>query len=489
MGRTVSMVMTSKANAMRLAVAVVSVLALAAVADAETLTYGADAGFGQTDNINLTRSNKVSQTIATVDADFDVKHQSRRLDIDAKGNFTDYDYLQSAYGNQLLGRFDGVAHVALIPQKLTWVFHDTFGQAALDPFVPNTPGNVENVNNFSTGPDLALRVGTTGFIDAGLRYARSQFQTSPDNSNRELANFAAGLQLSARSSVSLHAAAERVLFVDTVLNGNFTRSSGYVRYEIQGARTFLSVDLGATKLTQDAAAAPVRLPGEFGPLPIAQNAYSTTGPLARISVSRILSSTATLTLSGSRELTDASSSFSGLQGGAIGVVGTASAVLTSSSYTADSASVTWRYMRNRTTIAVSGRWEKDVYVTQPQFDRTNGGVELNLSRLLSRAFALQVIGRYGKTNYINAGAIVQTGGSPKFDDSLVGAALVWRHGRAMEVRLRAEHGSRTTTGPDFGYQETRAFLTVGYRPFAQTANEMPGFKNLPAIDSSPAAEP
>ena len=33
-----------------------------------------------------------------------------------------------------------------------------------------------------------------------------------------------------------------------------TDSSGYVRYEIQGARTGLSVELGATKITQDASA-------------------------------------------------------------------------------------------------------------------------------------------------------------------------------------------------------------------------------------------
>ncbi len=231
----------------------VSLLALAPIAGAQTLlkllahrirapvrrdlTYGVDAGLGETDNVTLAPTNKVSQTIATVDADFDVKHQSSRLDVDAKGNFTDFDYLQGAYGNQLLGRFDGMAHFALIPQRLTWVLQDDFGQAALDPFVPMTPGNIENVNYVSTGPDFALRMGGTGFVDASVRVARATYQTSPFNSNRVLGSLAAGLQLSARSSVSLNGVAERVLFDNTVVNGDFDRSSAYVRYEIEGART------------------------------------------------------------------------------------------------------------------------------------------------------------------------------------------------------------------------------------------------------------
>src|SRR5208283_796736 len=71
------------------------------------LTYGIDAGVGETDNVTLVPSDKVSQTIATTDLDFAVKEQSRLLEVSAKGDFSYLDYLQNAYGGQLLGRFDG----------------------------------------------------------------------------------------------------------------------------------------------------------------------------------------------------------------------------------------------------------------------------------------------------------------------------------------------------------------------------------------------
>ena len=242
--------MSLRSSPQRLPAAIVLVLALASTAAAETLTYGVDAGIAESDNVTLVSTNKVSQTMAVADTDFDFKQQSRLLDADVKGNFSYIDYLQNAFSNQLIGRFDGIAHVALIPERLNWVVQDDFGQSTLDPFTPTTPTNLENVNYVSTGPDLSLRLGGTSFLNMGARYARAQYETSPFNSNRVLGNIAWGLQLSALSSVSLNADTERVKFENTVVNTDFDRTNAFVRYEAHGARTDLSADLGATTISQ-----------------------------------------------------------------------------------------------------------------------------------------------------------------------------------------------------------------------------------------------
>src|SRR5258708_1362271 len=305
-----------------------------AVSKAETLTYGVDLGVGESDNITLVSTNKVSQTIAAADADFDFKEQSRRLNVDAKGNFAYLDYLQGAYGSQLIGRFDGIAPLAIIPEPIVWVLKDDFGQAAVDPFTPTTPTNLENINYVSTGPDFALRFGANSYVNASARYARAQYATSPFNSNRLLGNLAWGLQLSARSSVSLNAHTDRVLFENTLLNSDYDRTKGFGRYEVHGARTDLTADLGATV--------------------VRQNGTSTTGGLAKVELGRKLSSAARLTLSVGRELTDASTSVSNLQSGATGVVGTAPAAQTSNNYTSSYVSPGGQYERNRTTVGLSG---------------------------------------------------------------------------------------------------------------------------------------
>jgi hypothetical protein len=417
------------------------------------LNYGVSAGIGQTDNVTLVATDRLSQTMAIAEGDVDFKQQSRRLDADVKGNFTYLDYLQGAYSNQLVGRFDGSAHFALIPERLTWALQDNYGQAGIDPFTPLTPANLEDINYLSTGPDLTLRLTGKSYLNMGARFADVRYETSPFDSDRLSGNIAWGLRVSALSDLSLNAYTERVKFKDTVLNTDFDRTSVFTRYAIQGARTELSADLGATK--------------------IYEADESTTGGLARIDLSRKISPAAKLTFTIGHDLTDAGNSFSTMQSGATGIVGTAPAAQTSQSYTDNYASVGWQYQRNRTTIAISGRWEKDVYANQPTLDNTRGGAEFNFERKLTSTFTGQLWGRWYKTDYARA-VVTPQNGSSDYNDSLIALGLTWRHGRGFEVRLRAEHASRDASTASAGFHENRALLTVGYRPIPRSNEIDPG---------------
>jgi hypothetical protein len=427
---------TAAARAKRALISVTSLLALVPAAKSAASNYGIDVGVGATDNVSLVPTDQIRQTMATADLDFALKQQSSRLDTDLKGNFTYLDFLQHAYGGELLGRFDGLAHLALVPERLTWTLQDDFGQAQLSPFEAPTPTNLENVDYLSAGPDLTLRLGSTGFLNLSGRYARAQYQTSPFDSNRVLGSLAWGLQLSARSSVSLDGNIEHVLFDNTALNTDFDRSSGYVHYELHGARTDLVANLGATELNQGSA--------------------SRSGPLIGLELTRKLSPEAKLTLKAGQELTDASTSFSALENGAIGAISIGPAAVTSSSYTSTYASVSWHYERDRTALGLSARSEKDSYEGQPVLDNSRGGAELKLDRQVTRALSAQLLGSLYYTDYAHANYTTE--------DGLVGAALTLREGRGLEFRLRYNHVSRVATGIGTGFRENIAFLTIGYRP-------------------------
>jgi hypothetical protein len=403
----------------------------------ESLIYGVDVGVGESDNVTLVETDKVSQTIAIADLDFDFKDQSRRFDIDAKGDFTYLNYLQNAYSNQLLGRFDGTAAVALIPEHLNWVVRDNYGQGQIDPFTPVTPTNLENINYAATGPDAAFRFGPTVFLDLSARYARISYETQPYDRNEILGSAALGRVLSPQSSISINASFKRALFDDTVGNTDFDRSSVYAHYEVQGARTVLAANFGVTRVNQDS--------------------ESFTGPVAQLQLSRVLSAASKLTFAAGRDLTDAGSAFANLQSGAIGGIVTGPGALSINNYTATYGSIRWDYARNRTTFAVSGTWEKDSYKGFPLQDVTRGSAEFRVERRLSRAFTAELLGRVYRTDYINTD-FSET-------DGLAGAALMFHEGRALEIKLRYEHTSRVASGVgSSGYHENRAFVTVGYRP-------------------------
>jgi hypothetical protein len=415
---------------------------------AESFTYGVDVGIGETDNVTLVQTDKVSQTMAITDLDFDLKDQSRRFDVDAKGIFSDLDYLQNAYSNQLIGRFDGKADVAVIPDHVIWVLTDSFGQAQIDPFSAAVPTNLQNINYVSTGPDATFRLGPTIFLDLSARYAKTTYQTDPFDSNVVNAAAALGRALSAQSSISINGSFERALFDNTEVNTNFDRSSVYAHYEVQGARTDLTANLGATKVDQ--------------------GLESFTGPSAKLQLRRKLSSVSTLTFTLGRDITDGSSAFSNLQSGAIGGIVTGPAVVSQNNYTVTNGSIGWEYARNRTTIGVSGTWERDSYDGQPLQDLTRGNAEFRVERKLSRVLTAQVLGRLYRTEYANA--------DYSETDWLAGGALVFREGRGLEIKLRYEHSSRAVSGvgvssgigdvpgESTGFGENTVFLTIGYRP-------------------------
>jgi hypothetical protein len=435
----------------RLLPGIAAAVPLVTAAQADGFNFGVDAGIGESDNITLVETNKVSQTMAIADLDFSLKQKGSHLDANVVGDFTYLDFLQNAYGGELLGRLNGAVRYAIVPESLTWTLQDNWGQAQLSPFSPLVPSNQENVNYVSTGPDWYARLGGTNFLDVGARYSRADYGTTPIDNNRLLGSVQFGHEISAHSSLSLNVSVERVLFENTVLNTNYDLSNAYARYELHGARTDLSADLGVNKASQ--------------------NGSSNSGVSAQLELTHHVSDAAKVTVTAGRELTDASADFSSLQTSVVAnavninsVVSNAPAAITSSIFRRDYIAAAWNYERHRTTVGVSGRWEKDDYVNQSQYNETRDRLDFNVERKLTHALTAQLFANIYQSRYDHQQFIAS---SPGFTDrdGLYGMTIVLREGRGLEFRLRYDHMSRAiSAGPETGYGENRAFLTIGYRP-------------------------
>jgi hypothetical protein len=187
---------------------------------------------------------------------------------------------------------------------------------------------------------------------------------------------------------------------------------------------------------------------------------SFTGPIAKLQLLRKLSLASSLTFTIGREITDGSTAFANLQGGASGGIVTGPATISQSNYAATYGSIGWNYSRNRTSIGLSGKWEKDSY-NDPLQDVTRGSAEFSVERKLTSVLTAQLLGRIYRTEYTNH--------DYSETDGLVGGALIFREGRGLEIKLRYAHSSRNASGIGVssvgsGYSENRAFLTIGYRP-------------------------
>lgn len=417
------------------------------------------AGLGETDDVGLTATGAQSQTLAEVGVLFDVERLGPLLQANIKGDLSYLDYLEHIFPGQVVGRVDGNASFALVPDHIKWVLQEDYGTAQVDALTPVDRNNVESVNVISTGPDFSLRPSDNTFVRLGGRYALVDYQTSPFNSHRVLGTASIGDDLSVASSVSLNADITQIRFQDTAVNPDYDRRKFFLRYDTRGDRTTISLDAGVAQVD------------DTGP-------YKST-LLAQLMLSRDLTPFQSVSISGGRQFTDSSDGFRTLTSGAAGNTIVASAAGSAGNYLDEYGAVGWSFNEDRTRIDLSGRWERDTYTIAPTplqledyilqgipagLDATRSGLEARVQRDVTPILSAELRASYIHENFETLGFV---------DHSvLVGVGLTFKPSSRLQYRVRFDHTVRTpdtvqtviaAQGLGVGYTENRIFLTAAYR--------------------------
>lgn len=421
------------------AAAGVIALAVSAPAQAE-ITAVAEAGIGYSDNIGRVPVNETDETIGTVGLELDWTERTRRIRGDAIVDLSYFEYLDDTYDSELLGTANGTLALAIVPEILQWVVQDSFGQAQADPFLPVSPENREDLNYFSTGPDLTLRLGSTGFGRLFGRWATTTYEESPFDADRTTAGFAVGRRASPRSELSLNAVTESVDF-DEAVNTDFDRDSVFVGWDLDASRTAIAAQVGYTWLQRD-------------------GVEETGNALVNVAITRDLSASSVLALTLGSQLGDAGDSLrTELQGGVVGGPGQITA--TADPFENRVVSLEWRYRRSRTGFSLGASWNEEDYESVTLFDRTRYTYIATFSRQLASTVDLEIRGVLEQEEFDNVAFDA--------DEKRLSAILNWRAWRTLGLRLLVERYDRDTAGSSPStaggigeYQENRAFLTVAY---------------------------
>lgn len=415
-----------------LAAGVMAVL-LSSAARAE-LQAVAEVGVGYSDNIRRNNANKVDETIGTAGLQLDWDERTRRIDGEATVDLSYFEYLDNTFESEIVGTANGSLAIDLLTDRLQWVFEDSFGQAQDDPFAPTTPETREDLNFFSTGPNLMVRFGSTGFARLFGRWSSTTYETSPLDAERTTAGLTLGRRASERTELTLNGVAEEIDF-DSDLNTDYERKSAFIGYRLDAARTLLIANLGYTWLDLD-------------------GSDDTSGSaLVNLSVSRDLSASSTLELSLSSQLGDAGDA---LRGGLAGnVVGAGSQITaTSDPFENRVVSLEYRFFRNRTGFSFGASLTDDDYETQSQLDRKGKVYSASFTRRMARTLDFELTAALYDEEFESTGL--------QSDELRYGAALNWRAFRTLGWRLMAERYDRDTNDASGEYQENRVFLTLAY---------------------------
>jgi hypothetical protein len=404
---------------------------LGACAAQADVAYEVSTGVGHSDNISRVEEGAIDESLASVGLMVDWEERTRHLSGDALVNLSYVEYLEDTYDGEVLGTATGNVDFGIVPERFHWLVEDTFGQARTDPFEPVTPDNRENINYFSTGPELRLRFGQSMTANLYGRYSDTRYEDSPLDAERVSVGAAFGRDLSERSNVALNFSADESTFDEAATRG-YQRRSAFASYELgTGGRTTVNAELGYSWLEMD---------GED---------EEDGGLLVDLSVTRELTASTSLTVSAGQNFSDAGEALDSAGGGGMTEI-TASA----DPFESTEASAEWQFTRRRTSIGLGVAFEERSYETQSQFDSKSIYYRADFARQLRSTLRFETHATLVSEDFENG---------VESDTLSLDALLDWQFGRRVGLQFRLERSDRSSSMGTGEFTENRAYLGFTFR--------------------------
>jgi hypothetical protein len=418
--------------------AFVTLMATTRAVEASEPGYALTLGAGASDNV--TRSpGGASSTIVMEGGSFTWHDQRPRLNADIDADLQYLTYFPRDVHAEVIGNILADLRATLVPQLVYWDLSENFGQGRVDPLTPPSPLNRENINYFSTGPDVLLPLSASNLLDISAHYGNVTYQTSPLDSTRYSGRVGFIHMMSERTSVSLNVTDERVDFKNDQLNVDYSSQDAFVRFDAHGARSTLTVDLGYDRV---------------------KNAqFPASGLLARLGFTRKLSAASTVAFSAGHEFSDAANGFVMDQTVSGANLSTQSTTQTSIPFKSDYATLGWNFLRSRTGFGVGASAYKDTYVQQGASNDTRILFNAQASRQITPTLTLLLADNFYRQNFSDL--------EQHASENDIQAMLSWILSRRLSVGLAVTRSERHSDIPNTDFTENRVWLTVSYGRAAQ----------------------
>lgn len=426
--------------------AVPLVLALAAgPACAGQLDYSFSAGVEHSDNINLSATDPVSQSVLIPGFGFSYVEQGATVQARVTGAAEYRDYLGSAYSNQKLGELAGLANWTVLPQRLDFLVQDYASVQPLSTLSSDAPDNQQQTNVLTAGPILHFDLGRAVRGQAELRYIGSRAsRTTQFNSSRGEGALRLTRDISPTSQLSLNVESQQVDF-DEAAEGDYRRDEVFARYVHKLAHVDLDAALGWSR---------IRFDGGVG---------DGSDPLARASINWHASARNTFGVSYMRDYSDAAQDLinladpveTGVPVAAPVSIQTGGAVIGGGAYLERRIDGYYGYGGERLTFSLSPWYRKLHYVEGVNPDQTGRGGDAGLDYRLRERLTFSVFANAERIEYALLGRRDTTRN--------VGIGLHQLLNSHWSWRLSLVDRRRTSNAPDAGYHAKEAYFGIVYQ--------------------------
>jgi hypothetical protein len=346
-----------------------------------------------------------------------------------------------------LGYLDGRGAWVIRPQRLNWVFEDTFQMVQTSITAPETPSNLTQSNAFSTGPDLIFPFSSVNSILAGGRYGRFDVKNATTD-NQRVSGYVRGLhQLSPAAKISLNYEAAKVNFEPGAqLYTSIFREDAYVRFDNNSVLNSTAVSFGTTRATTYGGGTPVE-PSRLAIVSFAQTLSTQTkiriGFADQLSdifsdvIASITASTAPREIGVAKIVADPTTPFS-----------------TADVYHSTRGDVGYSYEGTRFMYTLRGGERRVDFINDDVNDYLEKYGSLLFFWLPSTAVRFDLNGSFSNRDYSEIGRTDV--------DRAYGAAATFRPNRNVTVALTGARFLRHSTADGASYVDNRVALTIGY---------------------------
>jgi len=413
--------------------------------NAQANSLAVNAGLLYTSNATYT-ANATNATLALVGLSGNITYQGPRLDYHLLSDISVAKYLNGTFPTEPSGSLDAGAQLQIVPGFFSWIVQNTYSQVLINPYVPVTTNNLENINNFSTGPRFTLRptLRTSVTLEGTYSYVSGSAPAGFVNidSQRYRGSLKAERAFSSTSSLYVRGSYEKVDFKDQVDNNNFSLGEAVAGYSLSDARTALDISGGYSKVRVEDVLVPVH--SIIGV--VEERETQTSGGLTwNFNLSRLITPSQRVALFGGQQYTDAATALraSFNQPGS-GIAPTQLAA--GGPFQGRTFGAGWHFEALRTRLDVSVASSRTRYlVISPLTPNTNAKfANVALARQLSPVLTWDIGATYQRWN--NIGGQAPINGQASWNMFTAFTSLQWRVGERLGLRFFYQRSSQFGVG-------------------------------------------
>lgn len=393
------------------------------------------ASIASTDNL-FRNEEEVDATYGVLGFDTRVEHESRRLKLSLDGVMDYHRYDRSDIDDEPVGfvRADGA--VSLIEDVLSWRASDEFGQVRKDSRAALGPSNREDLNVFSTGPVLDLRLGSRSRIGASAQFSDRRYgDTQRLDSSIYSGELGAYRTVSTRSSVGVVGEYRKADYDEANVDARKV-SSALMRYSRDVLRGELGIDGGWTWLDQDGS--------------------NDSGPLIRANFSKEISARSRLRVRGGREYRDAGDVYRDRLVQRDYLDESGDYALSADTMTRSFVAVDYTLRQDRTSYGFGVELADDDYEIDDGFDRQAMIYRLTVGRVISDIMRASLFATYRDED--------READSDQNREWRAGIALTTRLSRRFSLAMQYDHGDRDQGNSGVSFTENRVQVGLVFEP-------------------------